>query len=128
MKKEHAKKCPRYLKKRFKGGCTFCDGYHTFDELYEHRISLYIQLCKQIYLQPYSNTKKYDIWRSKKHHDGTMFDGMFIMGIGTGKGKQITYHLPLKKWMETRFAKTLDFAPKFDNHTSDDVLKRLNTL
>ncbi len=38
--------------------CT-CDGYHTFDELYDHRITLYISLCKQIVRQPYDNEGKF---------------------------------------------------------------------
>jgi hypothetical protein len=96
------------------------DGYHTFGELYEHRNSLFIALCKT---QPKST-----IWRSKLHSDGTGFDGWFLLGIHKNKGKQITYHLPISKWDETHFAKTLDKAPTFDGHTSADTLKRLREL
>lgn len=65
------------------------------------------------------------VWRSKRHSDETMFDDMFVMGINKSKGKQITYHLPMVKWDLTHFAETLDNAPNFDGHTSDDVLDRL---
>lgn len=54
--------------------------------------------------------------------------GWFILGINREKGKQISYHVPLKRWKETDFAQTLDKAPKFDGHTSQDVLNRLKTL
>ena len=50
------------------------------------------------------------------------------MGIGKERGEQITYHLPNSKWEQTEFAPTIDFAPNFDGHTSDDVLKRLSSL
>ena len=100
------------------------DGYHTFDELYEHRITLFIALCKAYD----DNTFVGDVWRSKLHSDGTMFDDWFIMGIGRGKGQQITYHLPISKWKETEFAETLENAPEWDGHTPEDVLKRINKL
>jgi hypothetical protein len=94
------------------------DGYHTFDELYEHRIELYIALCK---------TQK-EVWRSKLHSDGSYFNGWFILGINKEKGKQITYHLPISKWNNCDFAETLNIAPKWDGHTSNDVLNRLQFL
>ena len=112
------------------------DGYHTFDELYDHRITLYIALCKKLqnwlYLPGIRNMAKdgYDkkVWRSKTHSDGSKYYGWFILGINREKGKQISYHVPLKRWKETDFAQTLDKAPKFDGHTSQDVLNRLKTL
>ena len=105
------------------------DGYHTFDELYEHRITLFIALCKILCNDPqYQTGQKSQIWRSKKHSDGSEFSGWFIMGIGKERGEQITYHLPNSKWEQTEFAPTIDFAPNFDGHTSDDVLKRLSSL
>jgi len=128
MEKEHANKCPRHNKKRFKGGCTFCDGYHTFDELYEHRITLYIALCKQVNIPGEPPFDK-QCWCATKHSDGTWWDDWFVLGIGKEKGKQITYHLPTKYWSEVcEFAKVLDKAPEFDGHTSEDVLERLSKL
>jgi len=104
------------------------DGYHTFDELYEHRITLFIALCKQIYKPGNINTCPYHVWRSELHADGSKFDGWFIMGIGTENGKQITYHLPIIRWAETDFANTLPNAPEFDGHTPKDVLERIKNL
>lgn len=100
------------------------DGYHTFGELYEHRITLFITLCHQI--NHYVN--KSQVWRSKLHHDSSSFEGWFILGINKEYGFQITYHLPLSKWEETNFAETLEKSPEWDGHTSEDVLKRLKAL
>lgn len=108
------------------------DSYHTFDELYEHRITLFIALCKVLKRQEnaigHMPKGESFVWRSKLHSDGSKFDGWFIIGIGKEKGEQITYHLPLSKWEETGFAETLDTAPEFDGHTSADVLERLKKL
>lgn len=103
------------------------DGYHTFAELYEHRIELYITLCEQISYQPYDDSA-HAVWRSKLHHDGTSFDGWFVLGIGKKRGEQITYHLPLARWNDCAFAEELDKAPEFDGHTSRDVIGRLRGI
>jgi hypothetical protein len=103
------------------------DGYHTMDELYEHRIVLFIALCKAIYTLRLP-TGELSIWRSKLHNDGSEFEGWFILGIMDEPGKQITYHLPLRYWEETNFADTRSLAPVWDNHTSQDVLERLKKL
>ncbi len=91
------------------------DGYHTFDELYEHRCLLWILLCK-------SAIKS---WKSKLHSDGTSYDGWFVLGMKTKPGEQMTYHLPMKYWECCGFAETWDKAPHFDGHTPADVLERL---
>ena len=111
------------------------DGFHTFDEFYEHRITLFITLCKMLrgyidVLIKYQGVSESEnnpvIWRSKLHNDGTSFDGWFILGIT--HPNQITYHIPLSRWDDTEFAKTLDKAPEWDGHTSQDVLERLKKL
>ncbi len=109
------------------------DGYHTFDELYDHRISLFITLCrfyKSVDLAEWGRDQM-DVWRSKRHNDGELCFGtgtQYILGIGTGKGKQISYHIPIERWDETNFAETLEKAPEFDGHTSADVITRLKNL
>jgi hypothetical protein len=111
------------------------DGYHTFDELYEHRIMLYITLCKSLmaaYVQdsltPFADPDRIPVWKSKVHSDGSTWDGWFIMGIDQEPGLQITYHLPVSKWDLCGFAFELEKAPEFDGHTPADVLKRLESL
>jgi hypothetical protein len=101
-----------------------CDGYHTWDELYDHRITLFIALCRVID-SPRLNKQT---WRSKLHSDGTCLDGWFVLGLGKKTGKQITYHIPLERWDETWFAEIFETAPEYDGHTSDDVLERLKAL
>jgi hypothetical protein len=54
--------------------------------------------------------------------------GWFILGMFSRKGFQITYHLPEKYWKRLHNVPTLDKAPKFDGHTSKDVIKRLKKL
>lgn len=119
----------------FEGAAEATDGYHTFEELYNHRITLFIALCKMLddYYSLAFDTIGADlhpgrIWRSKVNGDGTTWDGWFIMGINQEEGKQITYHLPLDRWEETEFAATLDQAPAFDGHTSEDVINRLKDI
>lgn len=104
------------------------DGYHTFGELYEHRLALYIALCRLLNQKYNLQIDGQGVWRSKAHSDGTVWDGWFILGISTIKGQQITYHLPMEKWGQTEFAATLDKAPEFDGHTPDDALSRLSSL
>ena len=61
------------------------DGYHTFNELYDHRNLLFIALCKAY---------KDLAWCAIDHHDGTRYDGHLIVGIDLPSGT-ITYHLPM---------------------------------
>lgn len=103
------------------------DGYHTFGELYDHRITLYLALCRTID-QSVGHKFTGAIWRSKYHHDGSTFEGWFILGTSLVKGEQISYHLPMDRWNEASFAVTLDKAPEWDGHTPADVLERLKKL
>lgn len=95
------------------------DGFHTFGELYEHRIQLFIALARIM-----QNRTLKDVWRFKEDKD------WFILGIHGTIGRQITYHLPMSKWEETNFAHTYTDSrkPVFDGHTSADVLERLKNL
>lgn len=104
------------------------DGYHSFRELYEHRITLYVKLCHYVQFESEVNIQDNPVWKSKLHSNGKGFDGWFLLGINQEKGKQITYHLPISKWDECHFAIELERAPEFDGHNSTDVLNRLRTL
>jgi hypothetical protein len=95
------------------------DGYHTFTQLYAHRIALYIALAEQL------SVTAGKVWRSEAQSDGAKAEGWFLLGINKEAGKQITYHLPLSCWNSCAFAETLDKAPEYDFHSSDDVLVRL---
>jgi len=109
------------------------DGYHTFGELYDHRITLYIALLKSkvecwIKMDDRFREVKPQIWKTKAHSDGSVWDGWFILGMYKEAGEQITYHLPLDKWNDCWFAEELEKAPIWDNHTSQDVLNRISKL
>ncbi len=109
------------------------DGYHTFNELYDHRITLFIALSRlEEERHSVYNSDHYPeihtVWRSKLHSDGSSYDGWFILGINKEQGKQITYHLPIERWNETDFAETLEKAPEWDGHTPQDVLARIKNL
>lgn len=100
------------------------DGYHTFGELYDHRIALFIALCKQLHI----TNEDSPVWKSRQHSDGSSFDGWFIMGIFTEHGKQITYHLPDSKWEQTAFAEERAHAPEWDGHTAAEVVNRIRVF
>lgn len=117
------------------------DGYHTFDELYEHRCLLFLFAGKQFNFiagNTWRPAENRHAWCSLYHHDGTNMEGWFIAGIPidisqtiaelqSGENcKQITYHLPMKYWEKAcRWLVQLDKAPEWDGHTSHDVLDRL---
>lgn len=131
--KEHATKCSEYGKEWFPNVRCECDGYHTFEELYDHRITLFIALCRSVFQRgAYGGVdRRYLCWRSKKHSDGELCFGtgtQYVLGLGKEDGIQITYHIPIERWEETDFVETLGKAPKWDGHSSDEVLKRLGNL
>lgn len=94
------------------------DGYHTFNELYHHRAVLFSVIC---------NSFKSCAWKSKKHNDGTMYGGMFIVGIDTPEGSA-TYHYDIEPYWDMFDVKELDKAPEWDGHTPDDAINRIAAL
>lgn len=90
------------------------DGYHSFNELYEHRHLLFLNLINH----------RLDAWKSAKHSDASMYNGYFIAGTILDSGKDISYHLPDKYWNHCH-CKHLAFAPNWDGHTPKDVCDRL---
>ena len=95
------------------------DGYHTFDELYEHRTVLFVALMK-------SHTEL--SWISYQHDDGSEMDDWFIAGMSLPTG-DVTYHLPNEYWDSCIVGgiKVLEHAVVWDGHDSNDVLLRLGS-
>lgn len=95
------------------------DGSHTMQELYDHRCALTAVLATIGAIDG-------EAWRSKQHHpsDAPMFDGYFIVGIELPAGT-ISYHYPLADWDGFAAVQELEHAPKWDGHTSADVVARL---
>lgn len=93
------------------------DKWHTFGDLYYHRMILTYMVLKN-----YPNLS----WKSKQHHDGTMFDDSFIVGIDTPKG-QYSYHYNLEYW-DLFDIRELDKAPVYDGHKPEDISRLLSLL
>jgi len=94
------------------------DGYHTMEELYDHRRALTAALLAE----------RADIsWRSRAHHpdDSPMFEGgYFIVGIDTPHGT-ITYHYKLSHWDDFAEVPEVEHAPKWDGAAPEDTVTRL---
>ena len=88
------------------------DGYHTFGDLYKHRT--YLLALAMIHI-PYA-------WKARKHEDGTMFDGMFVVGFPTPNG-MVTYHCDNEYWNDFKVPE-IPHAPHFDGYSDADVLDR----
>lgn len=93
------------------------DGFHTYDELYDHRMALTAALTAAV---PEIS------WRSREHHpDGEpMFEGFFIVGITLPTGV-ITYHYKFEHWEKFNHVPVIDHAPAWDGHLPKDCIERL---
>ena len=89
------------------------DTYHSFNDLYKHRTILTALAFLSL---PYT-------WKSKIHEDGTMYNGMFVVGAPTPEG-MISYHYDLEYWDLFKIPE-LPHAPHFTGYTDNDVLERL---
>ncbi len=106
------------LKDRGVSRKNISDGWHTFEELYYHRMILFSIILNQ---------NKDIAWKAKKHHDGTMFgDDSFICGIETPEG-QYTYHYKLEDWDKFK-VKEFDYAPEYDGHKPKDITRLYSLL
>lgn len=94
------------------------DGYHTFNELYHHRAVLFSVIVAAF---------PEKAWKAKKHRDGTMYDGMFIVGIETPDG-HATYHYDISPYWDMFRCKEIEFAPEWDGHTPAQAIERIGKL
>jgi len=97
------------------------DGYHTFEELYEHRHELTLSLMK---------ARPDLFWYSRRHNDGELCFGdgsWFILGAELPVAGGITYHLPMRLWDATTLtgATELEIGRHWDGHTATDGANRL---
>ena len=109
------------------------DGYHTFAELYEHRTGLLAAMCNTvaIYIAEIGAIEYTDqlLFKSWHHHDGEMYEGMFIVGINcegdvTKPTRWATWHCE-GEWWDRFVVPELYRAPEWDGHTPADALARL---
>lgn len=94
------------------------DQYHTFGDLYYHR-----QILSKIIFETYSEHG----WKSLKHSEGDMFEGSFIVGVAIPGVGDYSYHYPLKDWDNFNL-KELEYAPKYDGHKPEDIVRLLELL
>jgi hypothetical protein len=80
------------------------DGFHTFAELYDHRIMLFLAMMNM------ANSAGLECGWSKRHDDGELcFGGGWVIGwITAQNGKQVRYHMedtrPLPPLLEKAIA------------------------
>ena len=97
------------------------DGYHTFNELYEHRHALVLALM----------AARPDLfWYSLRHYDGEVCFGgeYFIVGAELPNAGTVSYHLPVSLFnlaVKISPGDCLDKAPEWDGHTAGEVVSRL---
>lgn len=91
-------------------GSDLSDGYHTFDELYEHRCLLYVNLC---------------LAHKEKCHWQPHYEGWFALYWDSPNG-QVSYHCPDKMLplIEGKIMRNWG-SNIWDGHTSQDVINRL---
>ncbi len=94
------------------------DGYHTFNELYHHRAVLFSVIVKAF---------PDKAWKSRLHSDGSMFNGMFIVGIDTPEGPA-TYHYYMDPYWDMFACNEIDRAPEWDGHTPAQAIERIGKL
>ena len=91
-------------------GNDISDGYHTFDELYEHRVLLYILAIKGLPEKAYVKLDHYEGWDCIYQYIN---------------GNQISYHVPVK-YRDLYISECeVDNEHTYDGHTSQDVLNTI---
>jgi len=93
------------------------DGFHTFNELYEHRHALWCALA--------ANLPSGLVWKSRQHDnpETPMYEGYFIAGADLPGAGQVTYHLPERLWSVCP-GRELERAPEYDGHTPAMTVER----
>lgn len=112
------------------------DKWHTFGDLYNHRMAFTIALCNAINLLNKAHRLIVDkevlgiyCYKSKRHHNNEknpMFEGSFIVVIESPQG-QISYHYDLEEWDKFKIEERYEPNP-YDGHTPDDTIIRLINL
>jgi len=94
------------------------DGFHTFNELYAHRVSLFMLILMM---------NKDKAFKTYKNKEGEEWKGWCIVGLDTKYG-QITYHIPDKHYDSLKGITEKERNHDYDGHDADEVQKRLDKL
>lgn len=102
------------------------DGYHTFGELYRHRMLLTAALFTDWWRADRDKVRPgFQVHKSWRHSDGAAcFDGGWFIVMATLPTGQISYHYPAKDW-DLFDVREQFFADEWDGHTAADVADRL---
>lgn len=127
---------------------SFCDGFHTFDELYEFRkiynAALFNDWAKQVVNMEKEWVKtesgklttkvtkvevKYDVHKSTRHFDGELcFGGDWFIVVAILPTGQISNHYKMEDWDLFNIPISEKVKYEFDGHSGNDVLNRLKAL
>lgn len=99
------------------------DGYHTFNELYEHRHVLFAHLLES----SYAFNRQVFPWKTWRNQNGEKWEGWFIAGMDTKYG-QVSYHMPAEWWDRLPNVPEIERNADYDGHNSRDVAERINQL
>jgi hypothetical protein len=102
------------------------DGFHTFDELYRHRMLLTAALFNQWgRLVMIGGRQLFEVHKSRRHSDGEApFGGGWFIVVAQLPTGQISYHYPLEHWDLFHVPERERAAP-WDGHTSEQAADRL---
>lgn len=117
------------------------DGYHTFDELYDHRDLLFVNLCLKakhlqqeelkgaefLYASGPLKIKDVTWWRHDPDGKEAHYPGYFLLFLQQAEGAQISYHIQ-DKFLPLIKGKIPNGGPEWDKHTSKDVLVRMEEM
>jgi hypothetical protein len=101
-------------------GGKVSDGYHTFDELYRHRMLLTAALFNAWAAK---GAARLNVHKSRLHSNGSGIAGYFVVMAQLPTG-QISYHYPDADWDLFRIPER-DRATDWDGHTSAEAADRI---
>ena len=99
------------------------DGYHTFNELYDFRMSYNAALFNE-----WAAQGKHSVHKSYRHHTGELcFGGGYFVVVAVLPGGQISNHYKNEYWDLFNVVAVEKALFEFDGHTGSDVLSRLKS-
>ena len=111
-----------------------CDGYHTFNELYEFR-KVYNAALFNFWANDFyagyggDGDNPYDVHKSWRHSDGKLcFGGGWFIVVAMLPTGQISNHYKAEDWDLFKIPETEKALFPYDGHTGKDVLERLKAL
>lgn len=69
--------------------------------------------------------KDFLVFKTKKHNDGSIMEGYFILGVKLPDNSYISYHINIENRALREFAQEIKKSPIKGKHTSNDALANL---